>query len=103
VAEGAGDEVHPVAGGRRPMALKLCTRMGSVRHKSVAKAVAGEGGGLTVNGGGGTQNRQRGKHEMQPAQSCSRRMMASRGMVGRARTRWTAHWRTGGSGAGRHW
>jgi hypothetical protein len=45
VAEGAGDEVHPVAGGRRPMALKLCTRMGSVRHKSVAKAVAGEGGG----------------------------------------------------------
>jgi hypothetical protein len=46
VAEGASesDEVLAMAGGRHPMALKICTRMGSVRHKLIDEAVAGEGG-----------------------------------------------------------
>jgi hypothetical protein len=59
VAEGASesDEVLAMAGGRHPMALKICTRMGSVRHKLIDEAVAGEGGGLTVNGGGGARRR----------------------------------------------
>jgi hypothetical protein len=54
--EGANDEVLPVAGAQCPMALKLHMRMGSVRHKSIEEAVAGEGVGLIMNGSGGTRS-----------------------------------------------
>jgi hypothetical protein len=54
--EGANDEVLLVAGAQCPMALKLHMRMGSIRHKSIEEAVAGEGVGLIMNGSGGTRS-----------------------------------------------